>query len=74
MWQRLISDHHLSVPRDSVLRLMREIDPDGVSERKARRLKKRKYASKGPNFIWHVDGYDKLKPYGFCIHGAIEHQ
>lgn len=26
----------------------------------------------GPNFIWHIDGYDKLKPYGFCIHGAID--
>lgn len=20
--------------------------------------------------VWHVDGYDKLKPYGFCIHGT----
>ena len=26
----------------------------------------------GPNYIWHVDGYDKLKPYGFPIHGAID--
>ena len=26
----------------------------------------------GPNFIWHIDGYDKLKPYGFCIHGAVD--
>ena len=26
----------------------------------------------GPNFIWHIDGYDKLKPYGFCTHGAID--
>lgn len=22
--------------------------------------------------IWHIDGYDKLKPFGFCIHGAID--
>ena len=21
--------------------------------------------------MWHVDGYDKLKPYGFAIHGCI---
>ena len=20
---------------------------------------------------WHVDGYDKLKPYGFPVHGCI---
>ena len=23
-------------------------------------------------YVWDVDGYDKLKPYGFCIHGAID--
>ena len=22
--------------------------------------------------MWHIDGYDKLKPYGFCVHGAID--
>jgi hypothetical protein len=26
----------------------------------------------GPNFAWHADGYDKLKPYGFPIHGCID--
>ncbi len=26
----------------------------------------------GPNHIWHADGYDKLKPYGFPVHGCIE--
>ena len=25
-----------------------------------------------PNAVWHADGYDKLKPYGFPIHGAID--
>ena len=27
---------------------------------------------KGPNFAWHCDGYDKLKPYGLPIHGCID--
>ena len=27
---------------------------------------------KGPDFVWHLDGYDKLKPYGFAIHAAID--
>ena len=22
--------------------------------------------------LWHLDGYDKLKPYGFAIHGCID--
>lgn len=26
----------------------------------------------GPDFVWHLDGYDKLKPYGFAIHGYID--
>ena len=23
-------------------------------------------------FVWHIDGYDKLKPYGCAIHGCID--
>ena len=26
----------------------------------------------GPNFCWHADGYDKLKPYGVPIHGCVD--
>ena len=26
----------------------------------------------GPNFLGHIDGYDKLKAYGFAIHGCID--
>ena len=26
----------------------------------------------GPNWAWHVDQYDKLSQFGFCIHGAID--
>ena len=25
-----------------------------------------------PNFCWHMDGYDKLKPFGFSIHGCVD--
>ena len=25
-----------------------------------------------PNDIWHYDGYDKMKPFGFPIHGAVD--
>ncbi|XP_028416576.1 uncharacterized protein LOC114540653 [Dendronephthya gigantea] len=62
----------LQVPRDVVEQLVRELDPDGCSERKAKRLKRRRFRSPGPNYSWHADGYDKLKPYGFPIHGAID--
>jgi len=26
----------------------------------------------GPNYLWHVDGYDKLKPFGMAISGCID--
>ena len=35
-------------------------------------LRRRKYISSGPSAVWHADGYGKLKPYGFPIHGAID--
>lgn len=72
MWRRLIKDHGLNVKRSTVMELLRELDPEGNASRKAHRLKRRRYILKGPNNVWHIDGYDKLKPYGFCIHGCID--
>ena len=41
-----------------------------IPRRKAHGLVRHRYYAQSPNYVWHVDGYDKLKPYGFCIHGA----
>ena len=62
----------LRVPRVVVQQLLVEFDPEGVSARKAHRLKRRVYKNPGPNYSWHLDGYDKLKPWGFPIHGCID--
>lgn len=51
--------------------IQKELDPIGVLERKQRRLKRRVYHNKGPNYLLHVDGYDKLKRFGFAIHGCV---
>lgn len=72
MTRRLRIKHHLLVRRDTVMRSLRIIDPEGVQLRKRRRLKRRKYNTPGPNFLWHMDGWDKLKPYGFCVHAGID--
>ena len=72
MWKRLVHEHGLRVQRDTVLELMWLIDEEGVQRRKAKRLLRRRYCTPGPNFLWHVDGNDKLKPFGFAIHGAID--
>lgn len=70
MWRRLLRDHGLTVKRSTVMNLLREIDPEGCKIRKAHRLKIREYIINGPNYMWHIDGYDKLKPYGLCIHNS----
>ena len=73
MHQRLIIDHNIvSVDRESVRMIVKTLDPQGVACRSKRKRRRRKYSAKGPNWIWHLDGYDKLKLYGFSIHGAID--
>ena len=72
MTRRLVNDYGLIVDRETVRELLKILDPEGVELRAKRSLKRRQYRTKGPNFLWHIDGYDKLKPFGFCIHGAIE--
>ncbi|XP_019737807.1 uncharacterized protein LOC109523234 isoform X1 [Hippocampus comes] len=65
-------EYGLLVRKEDVRLVLKELDPRGVSLRQARRLRRRNYFSKGPNFIWHMDSYDKLKPFGICINGAID--
>ena len=71
MWNRLRSKG-VHVPRDYVYGCLKHMDPVGTAERRRRRLRRRMYCSLGPNFCWHFDGYDKLKPFGFPIHGCID--
>lgn len=72
LWQRLKSNYGLKVYRDTVLQLLHLMDPEGIEKRSRYRLKRREYKVPGPNFLWHLDGYDKLKPYGFAIHSCID--
>ena len=54
------------------MNLLAILDEEGTAIRKRRRLSRRMYLNCGPNFSWHADGYDKLKPYGVAIHGCID--
>jgi hypothetical protein len=56
IWHALRLRHHIHVPRNLVAEIMKEIDPVGVEERRARRLKRRTFTSKGANATWHMDG------------------
>ena len=72
MHQRLLNQYGLLTTREVVRHVLKIFDPEGVEHRLRHRLRRRVYRSKGPNYLWHIDGYDKLKPFGFCIHGAID--
>lgn len=72
MHQRLTNEYGLVTTRETVRRILKFVDPEGVELRLRHRLRRRMYRAKGPNYLWHIDGYDKLKPFGFCVHGAID--
>lgn len=64
--------HGYTVRKEDVRTILAALDPEGTEIRRARRLRRRAYFSKGPNFIWHMDSYDKLKPFGIGINGCID--
>ena len=67
MHQRITLDHGKVVDRETIRQILQVLDPEGVSQLVRHKLLRQKYISKGPNYIWHIDSYDKLKPFGFCI-------
>ena len=60
------------VTQETVRQLLHIVDADGINMRRRHRLQRRIYFSLGPNYLWHMDSYDKLRPYGICINGAID--
>ena len=72
MHQRLTFQYRLNVSRNILRQVLKILDPEGVNARSTQRLQRRAYTAKSPNYLWHMDGYDELKPFGFCIHGAID--
>lgn len=72
MWKLLNSKHQLRASKTKVMKLLQRLNPSGIERRSRCRLQRIIYVSNGPNFTWYIDGFDKLKPYGFAIHGAID--
>ena len=61
MLQKLRSSG-LTADKETVRLILKSLDPVG------RKLTHREYHSFGPNHTWHIDGYDKLNPFGIAIH------
>lgn len=69
IYRLLRQKHHMNVTQEMVRNVLRQMDPVSVLHRRQHRLHRRTYVSQGPNYMWHVDGYDKLRPYGILISG-----
>lgn len=72
MKRKILEEYGVRAKYKTVLNILRVLDPDGIERRSRYRLKRRIYTVKGPNFIWHMDGHDRLNRFGFSIHGAID--
>jgi len=68
----LRSHSQIWAARDEVYDSLKEVDAEGLEERRAGRLKRRIFHADGPNQVWSLDGHDKLKRWGFAIHGCID--
>ena len=62
----------IKTDRERVRLCLKTIDPESVKRRKAYELKRQMYVFQGPNFKWNIYSYDKLKPFGFPIHEAVD--
>ena len=72
IWHTSLQMNGMRIPRIVTEQLVRELDPGGVQGRMEHRLKRTTYLNAGPNHSCHCNGYDKLKLYGFLIHGCID--
>ena len=43
------------VDSETVRHVLKALDPEGVKQRKAHRLRRRIYRCAGPNYMWHID-------------------
>jgi hypothetical protein len=61
------------VARDRLFHIYRTLNPEG-GERRRRDVQRRRgeYIVPRPNFIWSVDGHDKLKEYSIEIYAGVD--
>ncbi|KAL4889310.1 hypothetical protein BDV59DRAFT_195730 [Aspergillus ambiguus] len=73
MLHRYIRNKGFIIGRDRLFSAYKTVLPDAVQRRKYDLQRKRgEYIVPGPNYIWSVDGYLKLEPYGIEIYAAID--
>ena len=64
--------YNIDISYERVRKSLLRIDPEGVELRSRNVIRRRIYFSNGPFHMIHIDGHDKLKKWGFAIHGGID--
>jgi hypothetical protein len=66
--------HGYKARRLDVSTAQRALDPEGVAQRQPgfRKPRLENYVTSGPNFLWCLDGHDKLAQYGIQIYAAVD--
>ena len=64
--------YSIDISYERVRKSLLRNDPVGVEFRSRNIIRRRIYSAKGPFHIVHIDGHDKLKKWGFAIHGGID--
>ena len=64
--------YRVNISKEHVRKALVDIDPEGVSMRKKKTIKRREYETNGPFNVFHTDGNNKLKRFGFALHGYID--
>ena len=64
----------IPVARDRMFSIMKELDPNGVANRRLFLSSSPRggYFVPGPNFVWPIDGHHKLSMYGIEIYAGID--
>ena len=62
----------LNISKEAVRIALKDVDTEGVQARQRKVTSRRVYETDGPGHIYHLDGNDKLKPWGLCIHGCVD--
>ena len=72
MTENLCLKYGVNVAKGDFCKALTIVDPDKVNKRKSKTIVSREYLSSGPDIIYHIDGNDKLKRWGFRIHGCVD--
>ena len=62
----------VNISKEQVRKALFDIDPEGVSMCKKKTIKRRTCETNGSFDLFHIDGNDNLKRFGFAIHGCID--